>query len=166
LSSIEDQRGHFDRIGLDIGYIYEDGAIALEEGDASPVEQQVMDYEPTSRPGARFPHVELTGGGAVQSSHDLIDYAHYALLVDEAGAPWRDALHELGAALRSEVQPVSMEQLDADPESLARLRAVCEFESGGALLIRPDGHVAWRHQGAAAEPREALRAALQRVGVQ
>ncbi len=166
LSSIEDQRGHFDRIGLDIGYVYEDGAIAPEGGNARPVEQQVMDYEPTSRPGARFPHVELAGGGAVRSSHDLIDYAHYTLLVDEAGVPWRDALRDLGTALRSEVQPVSVDQLGTDPESLARLRAVCEIESEGALLVRPDGHVAWRHQGAAPDPTDALRAALQRVGVQ
>ena len=155
----------FDRIGLDIGYVYEDGAIVPDSGNAPPVEQQVMDYEPTSRPGARFPHVELAGSGPLRSSHDLIDYAHYTLLVDEAGVPWRDALHDLGTALRSEVQPVSMEQLGADPESLARLREVCEIESGGALLIRPDGHVAWRHQGAAPDPREALKTALDHVGI-
>ena len=164
-ASIEDQRGHFDRIGLDIGYVYEDGALVPEEGDGHPVEQQVMDYEPTSRPGARFPHVQLSGREQVRSSHDLVDYAHYTLLVDEAGAPWKDALHNLGTPPRSEVRPVSIDQLGADSESLTLLRAVCEIKSGGALLIRPDGHVAWRHQGASPEPTEALSAALKRVGV-
>jgi 2,4-dichlorophenol 6-monooxygenase len=165
LSSIEEQRGHFDRIGLDIGYIYQEGALVAEESDARRFEQEVMEYEPTTRPGARFPHVPLSGSGDLRSSHELVEYSKYTLLVDEAGAPWKVAITNLSAALRSRVQGVSMDQIGANSESLARLRSVCEIEAGGALLIRPDGHVAWRHQGASPDPTGVLRAAFEALGV-
>jgi hypothetical protein len=36
-------------------------------------------------------------------------------------------------------------------------------DADGAVLVRPDGHVAWRSRSAASNPTEALRAALDRV---
>jgi len=164
LSSIADQRGHFDRIGLDIGYIYEQGAIATEPHEDATFEQRVMDYEPTTRPGARFPHVELVKNGQVASSHDLIDYSGYTLLVAKAGG-WMDALEALTPGLESEVRGIVVDELDADKESLERLRSVCELGTDSALLIRPDGHVAWRHRGAATDPSGILKQALEQIGV-
>jgi 2,4-dichlorophenol 6-monooxygenase len=164
LSSIADQRGHFDRIGLDIGYIYEKGAVATEPHEDAAFEQRVMDYEPTTRPGARFPHVELRQNGQVASSHDLLDYSRYTLLAAKAGA-WMDALEVLAAGLESEVRAIAMDEIDADAESVGRLRAVCELGTGGALLIRPDGHVAWRHRGGSSDPSEILKQALEEIGV-
>lgn len=167
LSGIEAQRGHFDRIGLDIGYVYEEGALVPDEGKLSRSPQRVMDYEPTTRPGARFPHVAVAESGRVRSSHDLIGYSQYTLLVDETGASgsWTDALERLRTGLRSEVRPVVIDEIGLHPESRARLRSVCEMESGGALLIRPDGHVAWRHRGAASDPTGLLKTAFAAVGL-
>lgn len=165
LSSVADQKGHFDRIGLDIGYVYEAGALLTEDGDASPVEQPVMEYEPTCRPGARFPHVALRGSEDVRSSHDLLDYSQYTLIADRDGAAFVQALGHLEATLRSKVRPVSIDRIDADPDSLARLRSVCAIDGSGALLIRPDGHVAWRHQGGATDAVQALGAVFEAVGV-
>ncbi len=165
LSSIEDQRGHFDRIGLDIGYVYREGAIVPEGSEAPPAEQQVMDYEPTTRPGARFPHVALAGGTNVRSSHDLIEYSRWTLLIDENGAPWVDAFGTVETTLHSEVRLVAFNRLGVDGKGLDRLRSVFQIDEDGALLVRPDGHVAWRHAGAATDPIMALKSAFEGVGL-
>jgi len=165
LASIDDQRGHFDRIGLDIGYVYDEGAVAPDPHEDAPLEQRVMDYEPTTRPGARFPHVELLANGQVASSHDLIDYSRYTLLVATAGA-WVNALAALTPGLESDVHAIVIDELDADAGSRRCLRDMCELGAGGALLIRPDGHVAWRHRDASPDPAGALKEALEQIGVQ
>jgi 2,4-dichlorophenol 6-monooxygenase len=38
--------------------------------------------------------------------------------------------------------------------------SVCEVEPGGALLVRPDQHVAWRARSAPEAPLSSLRRAL------
>jgi len=35
--------------------------------------------------------------------------------------------------------------------------------AGGAVLVRPDGHVAWRSRGSAIEPESVMRTALTKV---
>ena len=53
-AAVELQREHFDLLGLQLGYVYGEGALVSEEPPAesgSPSE-----YQPTARPGARLPH--------------------------------------------------------------------------------------------------------------
>ena len=46
----------------------------------------------------------------------------------------------------------------ADPEG--QFRSTYGVEDGGAVLVRPDGYVAWRSRDRVADPTEALHAAL------
>lgn len=166
-SSIEDQAPHFDRIGLDIGYVYQEGAVVPEENAPPPAEHQVMEYEPTTRPGARFPHVALAGGPNPGSTHDLIGYDRYTLLTGAAGSGWSDALRRLAESIETPVSSVSLGDMSAEvsSEGIARLQAACEIEPEGALLIRPDGHVGWRHRKASADPDGTLLAAFRNLKI-
>jgi 2,4-dichlorophenol 6-monooxygenase len=161
-SSIEDQAAHFDRIGLDIGYVYPEGALVPEENERPPAEHQVTEYEPTTRPGARFPHVALGEGANTGSTHDLIGYDRYTLLIGAAGSDWNDALQRLKGSIETPVISVSLGEVstEAGLEGIARLQAACEIEPEGALLIRPDGHVGWRHRNAPSDPDATLLAAF------
>jgi hypothetical protein len=42
-------------------------------------------------------------------------------------------------------------------EACDALRGVCELGADGALLVRPDGHVAWRERSLTQSPAQTLR---------
>ncbi len=138
-AAIEDQIGHFDRIGLDIGYVYARGALDPER--ESEVDYAVAEYEPSSAAGSRLPHVSLDGRVGGASSHDLVRYDAFTLLLGE-DAEERRAAEEWSASRATAVDVVALEEIEATDEARDELRRLCP--PGGALLVRPDGHVAWR----------------------
>ena len=84
LQAIKEQIEHFDRIGLDLGYAYTDGAL-IPNGAKLP-KQEVSIYTPSMEPGVRFPHFWLEDQQL--SSHELLDPESFTLLCNEAGAAW------------------------------------------------------------------------------
>ncbi|VCU71496.1 2,4-dichlorophenol 6-monooxygenase [Pigmentiphaga humi] len=86
-------------------------------------------YRPTSRPGCRAPHAWLQDG---RSTLDLFG-RHFVLL--DFGGP-DAASHAFTAAARAAGVPVEHVRL-AQPEIASRYEK--RF-----VLVRPDGHVAWR----------------------
>lgn len=138
------QVGHFDRIGLDLGASYERGALVAD--GTEPVQSSATDYLPTTRPGSRFPHVWLDEA-RTRSSHDLLDFSRFTLLVAPQASAWRHA----GEALALDVQT---------------LPTPTPFEIGpsGALLVRPDGYVAWRSRAEATDPTATLGEVMRSIG--
>jgi 2,4-dichlorophenol 6-monooxygenase len=121
-AAIRAQLPHFDRLGLDIGYVYG----AQRGGLEAP------DYRPSTEPGARLPHLWLDDA-RTRSTHDALDADAFTLLT-------------LGPAEGlAPPPPVQVVPLDADPAPRARLLALSGLGPDGALLVRPDGHVAWSH---------------------
>jgi 2,4-dichlorophenol 6-monooxygenase len=87
----------------------------------------------------------LTKDGTRISTHDLARASGgFVLFIDEAGKPWADALAGLPEDLRSAITVVEIgegaDYRDAE-ETWSRLAGVGK---GGAVLVRPDNHVAWR----------------------
>jgi 2,4-dichlorophenol 6-monooxygenase len=155
--SIADQTPHFDRIGLDIGYVYGEGALVPDtDGEAIPApDDHVTQYVPSTAPGARFPHIWLDREHT-RSTHDLLDSEAYTLLLGDDGSPWQSALESLGS-LRSKLNVDLLGAISEGEEERRALIEVCRIERDGALLIRPDGHVAWRRPSLTATPDETLK---------
>jgi putative polyketide hydroxylase len=127
---------------IDMGYQY---TSAVVTGDGSPgADPPGADYRQTAAPGCRAPHLWLAGG---TSTIDLFD-RRFALLTAAPGHAWRAAADSAGVPVDSHVL--------AEP-SWPELYGV---SSGGAVLVRPDGHVAWRSATASADPGADLHAAL------
>ncbi|MEL6972924.1 MAG: FAD-dependent monooxygenase [Bacteroidota bacterium] len=142
--TINEQLPHFDRIGLDIGYIYEDGAL-VADGTTPPVpSDRVTEYVPTTHPGARFPHLDLSVSGDYHSTHDFLAYDQFTLIIREEGKAWEAAYLRFIAESDIPLKLIHLDQLDLPRNLSQELRALCEIEATGALLIRPDGHVAFR----------------------
>ncbi|KAK9846335.1 hypothetical protein WJX81_001811 [Elliptochloris bilobata] len=118
-------------------------------------------YVPSTAPGARLPHCELrlcvhggtdTGNGWRKvSTLDLVpaDAPHLLLLVGGGAAARAD---ERAAAALLAQQDSASGSLGAGAalrsvavDASGRWAALREVSEGGAILVRPDGHVAWRH---------------------
>jgi 2-polyprenyl-6-methoxyphenol hydroxylase-like FAD-dependent oxidoreductase len=126
-------------IELEIGLVMRSEAIAAEEGDDG-----VLHVPPAGldgRPGTRAPHLRLPDG---RSTLDLFGAGFVVLRPEGEGvddwAPDGATSHVVAA------EPFA---------------AAYGLEPGGAVLVRPDGVVAWRGRAAAA--REELEAALARA---
>ncbi|MEM9656009.1 MAG: FAD-dependent monooxygenase, partial [Actinomycetota bacterium] len=131
--AVELQEEHFDLVGLQLGYLYEDGAVVAEEGGDEPVNPRR--YVPSARPGARLPHAWLDNVGG-RSTLDLIDVSRPTLLSFGDHDAW-------AAAAAGEV-PISHVRVGDDTPGAPGWRVCCEVEPTGALLVRPDQHVAFR----------------------
>jgi 2,4-dichlorophenol 6-monooxygenase len=119
--------------------------------------------QPTTRPGAKIPHAWLVGtDGRRVSTLDLVGKGLFTLVTGLSGTAWVEAAHALAdPALRTLVIGAPG-ALDAYC-TWHRLR---ETDEAGALLVRPDGVVAWRCTHAEHDPataRRALAAALAAV---
>ncbi|PWT91880.1 MAG: 2-polyprenyl-6-methoxyphenol hydroxylase [Proteobacteria bacterium] len=130
-------------IGFHLGYRYDDSPIIVPDGSAPPP-LETSTYTQTARPGARAPHAWLPDG---RSTLDLFDRG-FTLLRLGPDAPAGEAI--CAAAARVGV-PLTTLRLDAP--------AVARLYERRLVLVRPDGHVAWR---ADAEPHDA-RGLIDRV---
>ncbi|MFC7660412.1 FAD-dependent monooxygenase [Pseudonocardia benzenivorans] len=103
-------------------------------------------------PGRRAPHAWASVAGRRRSLLDLFD-GRLTLIVGPDADGWRAA----AAASPVPVQVLGIgRELGCDAQRLARRYGVA---SGGAVLVRPDGHVAWTC-ARAAEPVGRLLAAV------
>jgi 2-polyprenyl-6-methoxyphenol hydroxylase-like FAD-dependent oxidoreductase len=139
----------FDSDGLSMGWIYEQGALI---DDGSPVPSvDAARYWPTDRPGARFPHLWVDAE-RTESTIDWFDTA-FVLVCGPDADGWCRA-GELAAAESS--APLVVRRL---PWLIGPL----SLERDGALLVRPDGHVAWRPEPGIGDPLAALKEAFATV---
>jgi 2-polyprenyl-6-methoxyphenol hydroxylase-like FAD-dependent oxidoreductase len=122
-------------IGIHLGYRYEGSPIIVPDGTPEP-EDTVMTYEQTARPGHRAPHLWLAEG---ESTLDL--YGRGFVLLRFAPDKSADAI---ARAARSRGVPLEVMDLDHAGARRAYERNL--------VLVRPDGHVAWRGDAPPADP--------------
>lgn len=118
---------------LDMGYQYQSDIVATDGGpDADP---PGVDYTPTATPGCRAPHLWVNTPRGRRSTIDLFDQ-EFVLLTAPPAAGWRTATE---TASRTLGVPVAIHTI-AEPE----WPGCYGVTPTGAVLVRPDGHVAWR----------------------
>ena len=153
---LDAEAGHFDSPGRELGFCYENGALVPDGTSLPKVDDPDRDYVPCARPGARAPHLWLQRGGKRVSTLDLFGDGFVLLTGTAQAAAWRSAANRESADI--DVVVVGDSIVDAD----ANWPALYGVEDG-AVLVRPDGHVAWRTPRAVDNPERALRKALDAV---
>ena len=152
--------------GLDLGIHYDgtEGRCAfVPDGVAAPaVENPVIDYVPHAKPGWRAPHlwVRTQAGGHRVSTVELLD-GGFVMLAGPQGQAWCDAARAIDGPPHILGYRVAADG-DLVPEH-ADICALYGIAPDGAVLVRPDGHVAFRAPHTTADPKAALRGALDQV---
>jgi putative polyketide hydroxylase len=143
--------------GLIFGATYASAAV-VPDGTAPPaVADPVTEYEPSATPGRRAPHAWLSRNGERISTIDLFG-PRFVLLAGRQGRAWTEAAAALAGP------PLVAHRIGGDVEDADGIwHESYDVQADGAVLVRPDGHVAWRSAGGAAEPAKVLAAALDRV---
>ena len=156
IAACEAQAEHFDMLGLQLGYVYATGAL-VPEGSPPPLETP-REYVPTAHPGARLPHGWLEDDGERRSTLDLVGYDGLTLISFGEHERWAAAI---ARADRPGLAQIRIGR-DARPEDGAWASA-CGMDEGGALLVRPDQHVAWRAASLPEDPTDALLRAVDQI---
>lgn len=151
----ERERAHFGALGLDIGFRYERGALIPDGTEAPTYDNPELEYLPTGRPGGRAPHAWVTVDGDLKSTLAVFE-GNMTLLVDGDSGPWKNAAGSFPLALS--VLSIRTD-IVANEGSLATLYGL----EGGAVLVRPDGHVAWRSATAVPDAEAALRGISEQI---
>lgn len=132
--------------GQTLGFIYERGAVIDDGSPVPPYDSQR--YWPSDRPGARFPHFWMDVD-KTESSIDWFDTS-FVLVCGPAATEWYDAGMRLA----------EQQSIPLLVKKLPHLLGPVTFGRSGAVLVRPDGHVAWRSKSAPSDSGDALKDAL------
>ncbi len=130
---------------IEIGYLY-----GCEAVHADPRTTRGM-------PGSRIPHYWLERDGQRVSTIDLT--GRWLLLAGPEGGHWLETVRAAAGALPMDAWRVGGELTDA----AGGFAAATGISGNGALLVRPDGVVAWRSESEAPNPLAEIQQAL--VGV-
>jgi 2-polyprenyl-6-methoxyphenol hydroxylase-like FAD-dependent oxidoreductase len=148
--------GSEDGLAEDLGWIARSAVIV---DDATTSTAPDGEFRPEARPGARAPHVWLSIGGERISTLDLFG-RELVLLTAGSGARWRTAAARVTAEFGADL-PISVHSVDRRMRDEAGSFAdAYGLEAGGAVLVRPDGVVAWRSRTAPADHGRVLAAAV------
>jgi len=155
----------FDAHGVEMNHRYKSNAV-VADGQAEPDFQKdaELHYQPTTWPGARLPHAWLFGRqGQKVSTLDLTGHGAFTILTGIGGDGWVEAAKSVGEEFGL---PITVHKIGPRQEwqdlvgDWANAR---EIRDAGALLVRPDHHVAWRSEGMAADPEAELRRVLKSI---
>ena len=140
------------------GQRYPAGALIAERDGSSDAFEDPR--TPSGRPGTRAPHFVIERHGMRTPIHDVFGNT-FTLLAAPDGHGWADAAAALGRRGPVELQAIRIGSDATDIDDA--------FEKSygvgpdGAVLVRPDGFIAWRSRTAAPSPEAVLRDALSTI---
>ncbi len=124
-AEVQNHREHFLSEGLQLGFSYGPPV----HGPADPLR-----YTPSLERGARMPHAWLRRDGKRLSTLDLLDLRRFTLIVGPTPGRW--------APMGEERPGCTLVKLPPQADFETHWPAADALLAGGALLVRPDGHIA------------------------
>jgi putative polyketide hydroxylase len=144
------------------GYRYIAGALIPDEDEASSDTFFEDPRKPSGRSGSRAPHLVLERDGTRVSTIDLFS-GRWVLVVGPGGTGWHEAARRLASQT-----PFPLQRFRAGPDGDLhdvddRWSAVYGVARDGAVLVRPDGFIAWRARTSAPDPQVVLQSVFDRL---
>ncbi|MEU6880489.1 FAD-dependent monooxygenase [Streptomyces sp. NPDC046712] len=147
-------------LNVALGYRYPQGAVQ----GADPAQPVVPDkLSLVGEPGSRAPHMWLNRAGTRVSTLDL--YERHFVLLSSAGTTgsWHTAASHVAERLAVPIDSYRIGEgahAELTPNGDADWAELHGVTPDGAVLVRPDGFVAWRSEGSSDDPETALRKVL------
>ncbi|USQ95446.1 FAD-dependent monooxygenase [Caulobacter sp. RL271] len=152
-TAVDAQMPHFAFLEMEMASMAENGAfLPAERAIAEPVEA-VEGYRPSFRPGGQMPHLWVEPG---VSTIDLLHFDRFTLFAPSQDAElWREAATSLDA-------PMAVQVVAIDATMRSERVSAADFWGGQpfAILVRPDGRIAWVEPETGQTRRDQLAAAL------
>jgi 2-polyprenyl-6-methoxyphenol hydroxylase-like FAD-dependent oxidoreductase len=123
---VEENEKSWHPVGVHLGYVYHPSPIVVPDGTQQPPDDTIG-YAPTAFPGARAPHAWLADGRSIL---DLFGAGFVLLTFSDV----LTAALERAAAARG--VPLTVHRIEQ--------REIAALYGRALVLVRPDGHVAWR----------------------
>ncbi|WP_404287012.1 FAD-dependent monooxygenase [Glutamicibacter arilaitensis] len=163
-TALELKNTEFNALGVELNQRYSSTAVLSDshEEEVFALDPQ-LHLQATTRPGAKLPHAWLVGAnGRRVSTLDAAGKGRFTLITGLSGQAWKEAAKDLNLPFLDTL--VIGEEQFKDP--YAYWASIREIGEAGALLVRPDGYIAWRQIRNTWEPSEAgkqLSMALEQV---
>ena len=139
---VRETKRYGNHLGIEFGTTYHSSAVITDGTTPPDVDDSFADYTPSASPGCRAPHIWLGSDNELLSTHDLFGPS-FTVLTGPQGDTWRPAAARAAQQLQV---PIST-YLVGGPgitDPAAAFLAQYEINPDGAVLIRPDGYIAWR----------------------
>ena len=167
LRAIRAQSMEFGELNVEYGYCYQSAAVVPDGSAASATApaDEIRVYEPSTRPGAPLPHAWIDDeDGHRRPVKDLLAPGRFLLIAGEDGQAWCQAARHLAAETGLPLDALRIGHLDGDyHDPRCAWQRHRQIATDGAVLVRPDRFIAWRHPAAASDPRAVLTAALSQI---
>ncbi len=153
-AAIELKNTEFNAQGVELNQRYQSSAVISDPAVEHWARDRQLYLQATTRPGAKLPHAWIVNDqGNRVSTLDVTGHGNFSLLTGLAGTAWVHAAEKLDRAyLRTLTIGASP---TADP--YGDWQRAREIHEAGAILVRPDGYVAWRHPDAVWDDDRALQ---------
>jgi putative polyketide hydroxylase len=146
------------QMGLYLGFTYSSGSILSDGNVHVQLEDPRNDYVPSAVPGARAPHLWLDPRYGL-STIDLFG-GGFSLLAANAAA-WSAGVEAIALDHAFPLRLRDIRALSRTDEIVEEWQKLYDVSEDGAVLVRPDGMVAWRHAHKTDDAAKTLEAAIQ-----
>ncbi|MFF2791639.1 FAD-dependent oxidoreductase [Streptomyces sp. NPDC058049] len=147
-------------LSVAMGYRYNRGAVLGADPDRPVVPDRMR---LCGDPGSRAPHMWLCGPGDPDPKSTVDLYERSFVLLCSEGTPWRAAGRSVAEQLGLPLDVYAIgtgPEADLIPANGGDWTEVHGTTEEGAILVRPDGFVAWRSAQAVADPAAVLHEVL------
>ncbi|WP_104524260.1 FAD-dependent oxidoreductase [Blastococcus atacamensis] len=145
---------------IELGPIYRSRAVVPDGDDDGAL--LVDPRQPSGRPGTRAPHLWVEVAGERASILDVFGDG-FVLLAAAEGQTWCDATEELVGGAQLPVRALRVAAGERIHDPAGAFPEAYGIGPTGAVLVRPDGIVAWRSAGSQERPATVLREVLARL---
>ncbi len=142
---VEQQTSHINSHNLDLGFQYQTGIVHDVKPTIDPNDNSA-NYQQQPYTGCRAPHFEVNYQNKTYSILDILQ-SHFVLLTAEKENKWQAAIKNIKTAFPLSIYQILPEGIPNSENiltSTVNFLALYQIEQNGAVLTRPDGHIAWR----------------------
>lgn len=150
----------FNALGIELNQRYISSAVLADDdiGEETFARDPVLHLQPTTRPGAKLPHAWLVDSNHKRfSTLDVVGKGMMTLLTGLSGEAWAIAAERLSLPYLKTVVVGTPDHLDL----YCDWQEAREVDEDGAILVRPDGYIAWRKMSGVASAEEAMSLLLE-----